>query len=164
MPVFFLIVCFFWVLPAWGQDLLGFGPLPNRPGEGGAPKVEVQLLATAFFEAGRLRLHLDGRVPEGYHLYSVAPQGPFGPQPTKLELTEPDLISLGELRESEPELIEDQALDERLWVHRGDFWVERDYRLPTETPKQVRGFLLYQVCDNLICLNPVKQPFLAAIK
>lgn len=163
MPLFFLIFCFFGVLSAQAQDLPGFGPEDaKRPGSRDAP--EVQLLATLYVESDRLRLHVDGRVPPGYHLYSVRPQGPFGPQPSRLELTHPALLPVGEARESKPSLIEDKALDERLWVHQGDFWIEQDYIKPLKTTKEVRGFLLYQVCDNLICLNPVKQHFLAAIQ
>ena len=49
-----------------------------------------------------------------------------------------------------------------LQVHQDEFWVSRAYRLsPDAKPGlyEIRGFLLYQVCDQRICSIPLKSWF-----
>ncbi|MDT8447140.1 MAG: protein-disulfide reductase DsbD family protein [bacterium] len=159
MRIFFLALCFLLtplVLLAQGMDF-GRGPV------GLLPEPKIELLATLSQTNGQWLLHLDGRIPPGFHLYSIKAQGDLGPKPTQLILVEPKLTPIGPLVESEPQLIEDLALDERLWVHQGDFFIEQRYQKPVNGALPVRGFLLFQVCDNLICLNPIKQPFSARL-
>jgi len=109
-----------------------------------------------------ITLSVIGRVAPGMHLYSVFPQGRFGPIQTKVEVERPGLIEREEITESKPKKILDQAFDLSLEVHENDFWIKKGYQVPPDMKKgdyQLEGYLSYQICDNKICSLPQKKKF-----
>ena len=137
------------------QSLFGEAPKNLEP--------KIELLASAKRASnGGLKIHLIGRIEPGFHLYSVSPQE--GPKPTRLELVEPKLKPQGPASESKPKLKLDQALDLKLLVHENQFEISRIYRGNPGPGSEVRGFLFFQLCDNLICLNPQKKYFSSQVE
>jgi len=124
---------------------------------------QLELIADAKRQGEQVILTITGRTAQSFHLYSVVPQGEFGPKPTRLILKPSDLHRFGELSESKPKLMFDQALGESYLIHQGDFWVSQTFDKKAST-EVIQGYLFYQLCDNLICLTPIKQPFEARIR
>jgi len=122
----------------------------------------LELIADAKRQGEQIVLTVTGRTAPKFHLYSVHPQGEFGPKPTRLILEQPEFQAVGTLKESQPKLMLDQALGDNYLIHQGEFWVAQVYKSKPFTGA-IRGYLFYQLCDNLICLTPVKQPFEAKI-
>ena len=123
---------------------------------------KVELLAQVEHQGSMVKLTVIGRTQPGFHVYSVKPQGEFGPKPTRLIIDQPQLKTMGPIEESKPMLMVDQAIGESLLVHQGEFWVAQTFA-PTQGKRFIQGYLFYQLCDNLICLTPVKQPFEARL-
>ncbi|MBU2512873.1 protein-disulfide reductase DsbD N-terminal domain-containing protein [bacterium] len=112
-------------------------------------------------------LKLLGRIDEGYYIYSVFPQGEFSPEPTQVFLDTPLLIPEGEINESETIRVDDEAFEQSLNVHQHDFWIEQKYRVLDSsklTNLNIKGSLLYQICNKRICSLPLTKTFNISIR
>ena len=104
-------------------------------------------------------LYIQVEVPPGSHVYSVALEEGLGPVGTKVFI-EPGLeVSPEDMTETPPKPIMDQAFGLTLQAHEGNF--EIIVRLAQPAPKGLKGYLLYQICDNRICSLPQTAPFQA---
>lgn len=154
MKFFFLLV-FFWGVPLVGGA--GENLFLGRTVYDSAPQVEVLPQATPTPQGFKLTLTV--RLEHKFHLYSVKPQGKFGPKPTALVIQTSGLEPVGDLGESPPVLMVDQALGLSLWVHQKEFWVVQEFRNTARAKGPIQGYLFYQLCDNLVCLNPAQSSF-----
>ena len=126
----------------------------------------AELIAESVSAGNYLKLKIWGRLLKGHHIYSITPQGEFTPDPTKLLILKKGFLPISDLIESEPAVIEDRAFDLALKVHKNDFWLEQSFEVVEGVDhrlRKVKGVLLYQVCDNLICSLPLEKEFSAAI-
>lgn len=116
---------------------------------------------------GLVTLKLWGRVAEGFHIYSISPQGEYSPEPTQLIIEASPLTVHKPLSESKTVWVEDEAFGERLKVHKNDFWLERVYKVK-ESQKpgvySIEGSLLFQICDQKICSLPISKRFSASLE
>ncbi len=109
---------------------------------------------------GIAKLH--GRVSNGFHIYSVEHQGKFSPEPTTFYLDDKRVIPSDELKESTTSEVNDEAFGMRLRVHKGDFWISRQFTVMESligTRKPVHGMFIYQICSEKICSLPIRKEF-----
>ncbi len=112
-------------------------------------------------------LKLWGRVAESFHIYSISSQGEYSPEPTQLIIEASPLVSHKPLSESETVWVEDEAFDERLKVHKNDFWLERVYKVKENQKPgvySIKGRLIYQICNQKICSLPISKSFSAPLE
>ncbi|OGH02388.1 MAG: hypothetical protein A2600_06465 [Candidatus Lambdaproteobacteria bacterium RIFOXYD1_FULL_56_27] len=152
---FFFLLFFFLGYPLSGGA--GQGAFLNPTPYNSAP--EIVALAQATPTPQGFKLTLTVRLEPKFHLYSVKPQGKFGPKPTALVVQTSGLEPVGALGESPPLLKVDSALGLSLWVHEKEFWVAQEFKNPGKLKGPIRGYLFYQLCDNLVCLNPAQSSF-----
>jgi hypothetical protein len=113
-------------------------------------------------DGNETELVIYGRVAPQQHIYSIRPQGEFGPEPTAVVIEGTLLEPVSEPMESEPIRLYDGAFDTPLWVHRDRFEIRRRYRLSGPIPPgeyRVYGTLQYQICSDRMCSLPLKTPF-----
>jgi len=120
-----------------------------------SPVQEVK--TKALLEKGVLRIIVE--VPRGSHVYSLFLEDGLGPIRTKVFLEPGIEIPQKDLVESKPMEIYDQAFDSKLLAHQGSFEVM--IRLEKSTRGPVKGYLLYQICDNRICSLAQTTSFIA---
>lgn len=116
-----------------------------------------QVKVKALVDKKVLRLVVE--VPRGSHVYSLFLEDGLGPIRTKVFVEPAIEIPLGDLFESKPLEIYDQAFDTKLLAHQGSF--EIMIRLKGRMEAPVRGYLLYQICDNRICSLAQTTSFIA---
>lgn len=114
-----------------------------------------------------ITLKLWGRVKAGYHIYSISPQGEYSPEPTQLVVEAGPLLIHKSLSESETIWVQDEAFEERLRVHKNDFWLAQIYRVKKDQKPgmySINGTMIYQICDQKICSFPISKPFTASLE
>ncbi|MBT7890983.1 MAG: hypothetical protein HN580_18340 [Deltaproteobacteria bacterium] len=122
----------------------------------------ARISTTTVFRGDQLTLRIIGRIDPGHHLYSIRQQGGFAPDPTKIVITDPFLNAVSEMDESATLLIHDDAFGTPLQVHQDDFWISLRYHVSGKANPgvyQLRGYLIYQICNNRICSLPLKNHF-----
>ena len=130
----------------WGEDAVEIYAewLPNRQKQGELTTLKIW-----------------GRIKEGFHIYSINVQGDYAPEPTHVLIDSEQVVAVSHTRESETVSVFDEAFDQRLAVHRQDFWLEQSFRIRQEAlpgPYFVRGELIFQICNKRICSLPVSKP------
>lgn len=146
-----------------GQNLPGFSGTNNS-------SLQANRLVELFVEfepskakkEERIKLKVWGRIKSGYHIYSVQNQGEFAPDPTQILILNGKLRALSNLAESSPIEVYDESFDQKLLVHKNDFWFEQEYELIDfleEDNQTIKGLMIYQICDNRICSLPLKMEF-----
>ncbi len=107
-------------------------------------------------------LIIRGFLEAGWHIYSIQDQGENGPIPTAITYN-PILYQLAApLQESPPSIIEDQALQLKLAVHKEKFVFKQKFRISRSASvgeQMFEGILQYQICDNHICAPIQRHPF-----
>ena len=117
-------------------------------------------LKEIFAEIQGKSLKLVIRIPEGAHVYSVKLATDHGPMATKVYITPRLQIESARLNESKAVELYDDAFQVKIMAHINEFTIETDLG---EVPqiKPVKGFVEYQICDQLICALPQQLPFSA---
>ena len=136
---------------------LSFAQTPGK-----APTLEMAAVPLVTAQrAQQTMVHLNFRVPPGYHINSNAPKSEFL-IPTALKMDLPTDIILGKI-EYPPG--EDKNFpfspDEKLSVYSGDFTIAvAVHPLHSVVPGkyEMRGVLRYQACDNAACYPPKNLP------
>ena len=106
-------------------------------------------------------------IPKGWHVYSVRKQDKDGPLPTRVEASSKIHRRLGELRETPPLQQWDDALEMHVNVHREQFLLEQNYLIVEDVPESIQdlnGFLIFQSCDNRVCVPVRQQAFSAPLE
>lgn len=107
-------------------------------------------------------LTIYGQIRNGFHIYSILPQGEFSPEPTQLILDSEQLKPISSTEESPVKSIIDETFNLPLKVHKNEFWLKQKYRVSNDIQKgtyQFKGYVKYQVCNNKICSLPLKANF-----
>ncbi|MBF0280277.1 MAG: hypothetical protein HQM13_20940 [SAR324 cluster bacterium] len=103
-----------------------------------------------------------GFIEPGWHIYSTQDQGEDAPPPTTITYRNSAHQKIGTLQESAPEVIEDQALNLRLAVHKNEFIFRQQFKISMRSPDTMQDFegdLHFQMCDNKICTPHQVQSF-----
>ena len=111
------------------------------------------------YKNSQILLTVYGIIDEGFHVYSVLPQGDFAPEPTQLILESEVLSLTGPLQESMPQTIIDDAFSLPLKVHKNEFWLKQKCSVAKDVKQgihNIRGYIQYQVCNNRICSLPLR--------
>lgn len=125
--------------------------------------VFAKIVPKSIFPGEELSLQIIGRIDQDRHLYSIRQQGEFAPNPTRIVITSPFVTATSKMDESPTVLINDEAFETPLQVHKNDFWISRRYHLLKKIEPgsyQLTGYLLYQICSNRICSLPLKSHFI----
>ncbi len=168
--LFFLIVLCFWfsagnrtVVYAESKGFERFGQ--NQETDSDVDRylsIIAELSPNSVAVGEEITLTILGRTEPDYHIYSVFSQGDFSPEPTRIVIESEFLEASSKVSESSPLLIIDKSFDQSLHVHKNDFWLKQKFILksnPLNREFHVRGYLLYQICDNRICSLPRKKAF-----
>lgn len=141
-------------------------PIPGSLNKSNLFDFSVPVIAEVSPESvtagGFLTIRVFGRISQNQHLYSVNKQGDFSPDPTKIVVNNRYLSTVSGAKESPTILIIDKSFDLALQVHKREFWISQRYQIiPTAKPgvRQIRGYLLYQICSHRICSLPLKSFF-----
>ena len=115
----------------------------------------------------RLSLQVRVLIPEGWHLYSIHGSDDGDYIPTRLEAFSKVHQLNGPLREKPPILEWDAVLEKEVLLHRGELLLEQDFQISPEASEGIQDFegeLLFQACNNSICVPLSRQPFRAALE
>ena len=114
----------------------------------------------------RLSLQVRVLIPEGWHLYSIHGSEDGDYVPTRLEVFSTVHKLNGPLREKSPILEWDAVLEKEVLLHRGELLLEQDFQISPEASEGIQDFegeLVFQACNNSICVPLSRQPFLSLI-
>ena len=165
LGIFFTGWCFLPTLTA--QSDLPFKSDQNTPFEFISNiEIFVEALPKEISVNQDFSLKLWGRVPDNYHIYSISSQGSYAPDSTQLLVNSDLLRAVSPLEESETEQIFDEAFEQKLQVHKHDFWLERKYRFKNSSfsgKYSINGSLIFQICSKRICSLPVSKPFTTTV-
>ena len=115
----------------------------------------------------RLSLKIRVLIPEGWHLYSIHGSDDGDYIPTRLEAFSKVHQLNGPLREKTPILEWDAVLEKKVLLHRGELLLEQDFQISPEASGEIQDFegeLVFQACNNSICVPLSRQPFSAALE
>ena len=115
----------------------------------------------------RLSLQVRILIPEGWHLYSIHGNDHGDYVPTRLEAYSKVHQLKGPLREKPPILEWDAVLEKEVLLHRGELLLEQDFQISPEASEGIQDFegeLVFQACNNSICVPLSRQPFSAALE
>ncbi len=104
-----------------------------------------------------VRLVTTARIRKGWHIYSLQPQGEFGPEPTHLTTQAPGLDLIGPGYETNPTHQLDTAFGLDLWFHpvAARFYQNLIVRKAEATGSvPVQQSVRYQVCNDRFCTPP----------
>ncbi len=145
------------------QGLLGFGALEEPE----PPQVYAEVAQYEVAAGGQTVLQVYVTPAVGWHLYSVVPQGNWAPEPTRLPLLTPWLQPVGALQETPPETLADAAYQADLLAHTQPFELKQALQLRADAPpgeQTAFAQLVYQACNQKICLPPQTQDVAIALK
>ena len=115
----------------------------------------------------RLSLQMRVLIPEGWHLYSIHGSDDGDYIPTRLEAFSKVHQLNGPLREKTPILEWDAVLEKEVLLHRKELLLEQDFQISPEASEGIQDFegeLVFQACNNSICVPLSRQPFSAALE
>ena len=115
----------------------------------------------------RLSLLVRVLIPEGWHLYSIHGSDDGDYVPTRLEAFSKVHQLNGPLREKPPILEWDAVLEKEVLLHRGELLLEQEFQISPEASEGIQDFegeLVFQACNNSICVPLSRQPFSAALE
>ena len=139
----------------------------------GSPSEVPELSIFAEFEqfkvdpGARLFLQVRVLIPEGWHLYSIHDSDDGDYVPTRLEAFSKVHQLNGPLREKTPILEWDAVLEKKVLLHRGELLLEQDFQISPEASGGIQDFegeLVFQACNNSICVTLSSQPVSAALE
>ena len=115
----------------------------------------------------RLSLLVRVLIPEGWHLYSIHGSDDGDYVPTRLEAFSEVHQLNGPLREKTPILEWDAVLEKKVLLHRGELLLKQDFQISPEASEGIQDFegeLVFQACNNSICVPLSRQTFSAALE
>ena len=115
----------------------------------------------------RLSLQMRVLIPEEWHLYSIHGSDDGDYVPPRLEAFSKVHQLNGPLREKPPILEWDAVLEKEVLLHRGELLLEQDFQISPEASGGLQDFegeLVFQACNNSICVPLSRQPFSAALE
>ena len=115
----------------------------------------------------RLSLQVRVLIPEGWHLYSIHGSEDGDYIPTRLEAFSKVHQLNGPLREKPPILEWDAVLEKKVLLHRKELLLEQEFQILPEASEGIQDFegeLVFQACNNSICVPLSRQPFSAALE
>ena len=115
----------------------------------------------------RLSLQVRVLIPEGWHLYSIHGTDDGDYVPTRLEAFSKVHQLNGPLREKTPILEWDAVLEKEVLLHRKYLLLEQDFQISPEASGRIQDFegeLVFQACNNSICVPLSRQPISAALE
>jgi thiol:disulfide interchange protein DsbD len=108
-----------------------------------------------------IRVALQVRLPEGYHVNSNHPRDP-SLIPVRLDIEPPAGVTVDEIVFPAPTDLRQRDIDQTLSVFEHKFVIGVSLRLAPDAPKgdlAVAGRLRYQACDEVACYIPATAPF-----
>ena len=115
----------------------------------------------------RLSLLVRVLIPEGWHLYSIHGSDDGDYVPTRLEAFSKVHQLNGPMREKPPILEWDAVLGKKVLLHRKELLLEQDFQISPEASEGIQDFegeLVFQACNNSICVPLSRQSFSAALE
>ena len=115
----------------------------------------------------RLSLQVRVLIPEGWHLYSIHGNDDEEYVPPRVAAFSKVHQLNGPLREKTPILEWDGVLEKEVLLHRGELLLEQDFQISPEASEGIQDFegeLVFQACNNSICVPLSRQTFTAALE
>ena len=171
--------------------LILFSPAPSNSKETQVPVLRTgSFLSDAFSDSGteaavpelrifaefnqfqvisgsELTLQVRVFIPEGWHLYSIQSSDATDFVPTRLKASSSVHMLKDSLRENIPLLQWDAVIEKQVYLHQGQMLLEQDYLISPDASEGIQdleGELIFQACNNNICVPLSRQPFTAALE
>ena len=99
-------------------------------------------------------LIIRGFLEPSWHVYSIHRYSEDAPTPTTVSYPDLQHEIISPLQESPPSIVDDQALDLRLAVHKEEFVLQQQFKISPIADAGsfvFEGTLHFQLCDNNIC-------------
>ena len=115
------------------------------------------------------RILIKGTIDKGWHLYSQKTPANAGPIPVSISIDKQKGTKLiGKCEEKlEPNEIFDVNFDSQVYLFENTYLAEQKIKLKkakNQHLKQLKGSVLYMVCDETKCLPPIEVPFTIQLK
>ena len=115
------------------------------------------------------KIIIKGTIDKGWHLYSQKTPANAGPIPVSISIDKQKGIKLiGKCEEKlEPHDIFDVNFDSQVYLFENTYLAEQKIKLKkakNQHLKQLKGSVLYMVCDETKCLPPIEVPFTIQLK
>ena len=137
--------------------------------EATVPELRIFAEFNQFQVVSGSELTLEVRVfiPEGWHLYSIQSSDATDFVPTRLKASSSVHMLKDSLRENIPLLQWDAVIEKQVYLHQGQMLLEQDYLISPDASEGIQdleGELIFQACNNNICVPLSRQPFTAALE
>ena len=137
--------------------------------EATVPELHIFAEFNQFQVVSGSELTLEVRVfiPEGWHLYSIQSSDATDFVPTRLKASSSVHMLKDSLRENIPLLQWDAVIEKQVYLHQGHMLLEQDYLISPDASEGIQdleGELIFQACNNNICVPLSRQPFKAALE
>ena len=117
-------------------------------------------------QGSHLTLEVRVFIPDGWHLYSIQKTDSKDFFPTQLRASSKVHLLKNALRENPPVLEWDSVLEKQVYLHKEELMLEQDYLISQESPEGIQdlvGELIFQACNNNVCVPLSRQSFTAAL-
>ena len=137
--------------------------------EATVPELRIFAEFNQFQVVSGSELTLEVRVfiPEGWHLYSIQSSDATDFVPTRLKASSSVHMLKDSLRENIPLLQWDAVIEKQVYLHQGQMLLEQDYLISPDASEGIQdleGELIFQACNNNVCVPLSQQPFTAALE
>lgn len=116
---------------------------------------------SAVTAGGTVELKIEATIDGIWHLYS-ATQPPGGPNPTRFSVISGEPFQIhGTIRQTKPTILFDEnfGIPTEFFSKRADFWIPLQAAAAAKPGQyDVRLQVIYQVCDDKVCLPPTRVP------
>ena len=138
-------------------------PLFNRS-QAVLPQIKINVLTnkSMVFPGEKFKFFMSVLIEEGWHIYSLLPLKGSELLATRILFDENVFQEQEIWQESEPVLIQDEAVGKMVKGHQRNVEFSKTFNVPIDIEAGnylIKGRLVYRACDNHICTLPQKFPF-----
>jgi hypothetical protein len=133
-------------------------PLFNRS-QAFLPQIKINVLTnkSVFFPGEKFKFFMSVLIEEGWHIYSLLPLKGRELLATQILMNENAFQGQETWQETEPVLIQDEAIGKMVKGHKGNVEFSKTFNIPVDIEAgnyHIKGRLVYRACDNQICTLP----------
>jgi thiol:disulfide interchange protein len=149
----------YWLLILLGAAGAGFAQRPSPA------KWSLEFQPSSAPPGSKVTARLQAQIDRGWHLYSLTtPKG--GPIPTTMRLQENVVVEHSRVFEPQPKRAFDPNFNLETETYEGDpaFLIEVDLKKDAAAgPNEITAEVRYQMCNDRLCLPPVKRAITATL-
>jgi hypothetical protein len=123
------------------------------------PQIKINVLTnkSVVFPGEKFKFFMSVLIEEGWHIYSLLPLKGSELLATRILFDENVFQEQEIWQESEPVLIQDEAVGKMVKGHKGNVEFSKIFNVPVDIEAGnylIKGRLVYRACDNQVCTLP----------